>query len=61
MVQWLGICLPVQGHGFNLCAGRFHMPWGSEAHVLQLLRPAKARAVLHNRRSHHNEKPVRHS
>ena len=57
MVQWLGICLPMRD---DLCSGRFHMPRGSKAHVLQLLKPAKARALLHDKRSHHNEKPVHH-
>ena len=49
-----------EGHGVDLCSGRFHMPRGSKAHVLQLLKPAKARALLHDKRSHHNEKPVHH-
>ena len=51
--------------------GRSHMPWSnkahapqllsprSRAHVSQLLYPACLEPVLHNKRSHRNEKPAR--
>ena len=31
------------------------------AQVLQLLKPARLEPVLHNKRSHHNEKPMHHN
>ena len=50
--------------------GRSHMPWSNEAHVpqllslrsrareTQLLKTARLKPVLHNKRSHRNEKPT---
>ena len=35
--------------------GRFHMPWGNQASVLQLLMPTHPEPVICNKRSHHNE------
>ena len=36
VVQWLRICLPVQGTGVQLLVGELksYMPWGNEVHVL---------------------------
>ena len=49
--------------------GRSHMPRSNQAHgpqllssrtcEPQLLKPAHLEPVLHNKRSHHNEKPAR--
>ena len=38
--------------------GRSHMPWSNLAHVPQLLKPVRLEPVLHNKRSHCNEKPA---
>ena len=66
VVQWLRICLPVQGTQVQslvredpTCCGATkpvrHNYW---ACMLQLLRPACLDPMLHNKRSHCNEKPV---
>ena len=36
--------------------GRFHMPWGNQAWVPQLLRPEGLEHMLYKKRSHYNEK-----
>ena len=41
--------------------GRFHMPRGNEACVLQLLKSASLELVLCKKRSHRNEKSARHN
>ena len=61
MVQWLRICLPRQGTGFN--------PWSREIlHIVGQLswhptttEPARLKPVLCNKRSHRNEKPSDHN
>ena len=66
MVQWLRIHLPVQGTWVRslvwedpTCHGPTKaMRHNSGAHELQLLKPVCLEPVFHNRRSHHNEKPV---
>ena len=66
VVQWLRIRLPVQGTRVRVlvwedptCHGAAkpmrHNYW---AHVPQLLKPVCLEPVLHNKRSHHNEKPA---
>ena len=68
VTQWLRIHLPMQGTWVQslaqedpTCRGATkpvrHNCW---AHVLQLLKPVSLEPVLHNKRSHHNEKPVHH-
>ena len=77
VVQWLRICLPMQGtrvrdlvredltghgatkpvrHNYWACALEpvSHNYW---AHMPQLLKPACLQPMLHNKRSHRNEKP----
>ena len=39
------------------CPGRSLLPQGNSAHVPQLLKPQCLKPVLHNKRSHSNEKP----
>ena len=69
VVQWLTIHLPVQGIWVRAlvqedptCQGATkpvsHNYW---AHVPQLLKPTCLEPVLHNKRSHHNEKPAHHN
>ena len=41
--------------------GRSHVPWGNKIQAPQLLKPALLDFVLHNKRSHRNEKPTHHS
>ena len=66
VAQWLRIRLPMQGTRVRAlvredptCRGATkpmrHNYW---AHVPQLLKPARLEPVLHNKRSHDNEKPV---
>ena len=66
MVQWLRIHLSMQGKWVPslvqedpTCCGAtkplHHNYW---AHVPQLLKPMRLEPVLHNKRSHHNEKSV---
>ena len=38
--------------------GRSHMPRSNEARAPQLLKPMHPEPMLHNKRSHHNEKLV---
>ena len=40
---------------------KFHTPLATKAHEPQLLKPMCLEPVLHNKRSHGNEKPVHHS
>ena len=69
MAQWLRICLPMQGTRVQAlvredptCRGAtkpvHHNYW---AHVLQLLKPVCLEPMLHNKRSHCNEKPAHHN
>ena len=81
VVQWLRICLPMQGtrvrslvqedptchgatkpvhHNYWACTLEpvSHNYW---AHVPQLLKPACLEPMLHNKRSHCNEKHVHHN
>ena len=62
VVQLLRIHLACRGHGFDLMpsSGRFLMPWGNWACALHLLKPVCLESVLHNKRSHHNEKHTAH-
>ena len=39
---------------------RFHTLWAAKAHEPQQLKPVCLQTVLHNKRSHRNEKPVHH-
>ena len=68
VAQWIRICLPIQGTQVRAlvredptCRGATnpvcHNYW---AHVLQLLKPARLKPMLHNKRSHRNEKPTHH-
>ena len=41
--------------------GRFHMLWGNEVGTLQLLKPTCSRALLCNKGSQCNEKPMHYS
>ena len=57
VVQWLGICLPIQGTQVqSVVRGRSLMPQSSEARTPQLLKPRHLGPVLCNERSHCNEK-----
>ena len=67
VAQWLGIRLPMQGTRVRALVGEdptccgatklaCHNYW---ALVPQLLRPTRLEPVLHNKRSHCNEKPTR--
>ena len=38
--------------------GRSHIPWSNWAREPQLLKPTHPELMLHNERSHHNEKPT---
>ena len=81
VVQWLRICLPMQGtrvralvredptcrraskpvyHNYWACTlePANHNYW---ARVPQLLKPTRLEPVLHNKRSHRNEKPAHHN
>ena len=81
VVQWLRICLPMQGtrvrtqvqedptcrgatkrvrYNYWACAlePMSHNYW---AHMPQLLKPARLAPVLHNKRSHCNEKPANYN
>ena len=46
MVQWLRICLPVQGTwvGFLVLELRSHVPQGNYVHEPQLLEPEQSKA-----------------
>ena len=66
VAQWLRIHLPMQGTWVPALVQKdptchratkptHHNYW---AHVPQLLKPAHLEPVLHNKRSHRNEKPV---
>ena len=52
-VQWLRICLPMQGTRVRSLVGELkpHMPQGNQAHVPQ----------LHSPRTSTREKPARHN
>ena len=60
-VQWLRICCQCKGHGFEPWSRRSHMPRSNQARVPQLLKPACLEPMLHNKRSHCNEKPMRYN
>ena len=38
--------------------GRSHMPRSNSAHAPQLLKPKRLEPMLHDKRSHHSEKPA---
>ena len=65
VAQWLRICLPMQRTWVRALVWEDPSCHGAtkpvhhnyQAHVLQLLKPAHLEPVLHNKRSHHNEKP----
>ena len=81
VVQWLRICLPMQGTQVQAlvredptCCGAtkpvHHSYWAYAlqsashnywAHVPQLLKPLHLEPVLHDKRSHHSEKPAHHN
>ena len=75
VVQWLRICLPMQGTWVQslvlegpTCRGAtkpVHAPQlfslCSRAREPQLLRPTCQQPVLHSKRSHRNEKPEHHT
>ena len=46
VVQWLRVCLAMQGTWAWALVGelRYHVPWGNEAHMLQILTHAHSRA-----------------
>lgn len=61
VVQWIGICLPMQGDtGLIPSLGKFHICWGTPkpksqnywADVQKLLKPMRLEPVLHNCRGH---------
>ena len=74
VAQWLRIRLPMQGtrvralvkedptcHGATEPASHNYLSpraTTTEAHVPQLLKPTHLKPMLHNKRSHRNEKPV---
>ena len=69
VAQWLRICLPMQGTWVQAlvqedptCRGATkpvcHNYW---AHTPLLLKPAHLEPMLHNKRSHRNEKPAYHN
>ena len=29
VIQWVGVCLPMQGHLFNPCSGKIPHAWGN--------------------------------
>ena len=51
VVQWLRICLPMQGHGFDPCSWK--IPHAAEQLSLLALEP-----MFSNKRSHCSEKPA---
>ena len=66
MAQWLRIRLPMQGIQVQSLVRedptcrRATKPvcHNYRARVMQLLKPVHLQPVLHNKRSHHNEKPA---
>ena len=64
MAQWLRIPMPIQEIQVQFLIQEDHTCPGAIkpvhrnhwAHVLQLLKPQALEPVLHNKRSHHNEK-----
>ena len=61
MIQWLRICLLIEGHGCVLWSGKIPL-------VLEQLSPCTAtpeacalERMLRNQSSHHNEKPAHHN
>ena len=61
VVQWVRVHLPMQGTQVR------SLVWGLRSHMQQsnnarvLLSPRALEPVLHNKRNHRGEKPVRHS
>ena len=58
-VQWLLICLPMQGTQVPSLVGRPHMLRSNEVREPQLRKPARPEPVLCNKRSHRHEQPTR--
>ena len=59
VVQWIRICLPVQGDtGLIPCPGRFYMPRRNQAHVLQPLSPRAANTKAGTYARAHKPQPL---
>ena len=59
VVQWLRICLAVEGNtGLTPGPEGSHMPWGNWACVQQLLSLCTLEPVFCTKRSHRSEKPA---
>ena len=59
VVQWIGICLPVQETQVWSPMGEDSTcRWANKAHIPQLLKPLHIKFMLHSKRSHCYEKPV---
>ena len=57
-VQWLRICLPMQGTSSSILGPEgSHMPWSNQAQEQQLL-SLHSRTSDQSNRSHHSEKPT---
>ena len=56
MILWLRIRLPMQETGSIPGPGRFHEPRANQACAPPLLKSVFPRAVLHSKRSHHDER-----
>ena len=63
VVQWIRICLAMQGMQAQSPVRelRLYMSWSNSVCMLQLLSPCALEPVLLNKRGHHNEKPVHHN
>ena len=59
VVQWLGVCLPMQQTGVNLWSRKIPHTKEQLSPRAELLKPVHLEPVLHNR-SHCNEKPRHH-
>ena len=61
VVQWIRICLPVQGDtGLIPCPGRFHMPWRNQAHAPQPLSPRAGNTKASRCSRAHKPQPLIH-
>ena len=57
VVQWIGLCLPMQGTGVRSLVQEDPTCLGATK-PMQLLKSVCLESVLYNERSHLNEKPV---
>ena len=57
MVQWLRIRLPCRGHGFDPWSSKIPHAVGQLTSLAISTEPEHLEPVLHNKRSHRNEKP----